>query len=106
MKNFIQTGDTLTIPAPAAVTSGAVVIAGGLVGIAATDAESGADVAIATAGVFDLPKEAALEITLGDAVYWDADPGVVTTTATDNTALGVAVAGALAAASSVRVKIG
>jgi predicted RecA/RadA family phage recombinase len=69
MRNSIQPGDTLTIPAPADVLSGGVVIAGNLKGIAATDAASGAPVAVGVRGVFDLPK-AAVAFTLGSAVYW------------------------------------
>lgn len=106
MKNFIESGDTLTIPAPAAVSSGGVVVAGQLIGVAVSDAASGADVAVQTRGVFNLPKEAALAITLGAAVYWDATAGVVTTTATDNTPIGYATAAALASAATVRVRIG
>lgn len=106
MKNFIESGDTLTIPAPAAVSSGGVVVAGQLIGVAVSDAASGADVAVQTRGVFDLPKEAALAINLGAAVYWDATPGVVTTTAADNTPLGIATAAALASTATVRVRIG
>lgn len=106
MKNYIESGDTLTIPAPEAVTSGGVVVAGQLIGVAVSTASPGADVAVQTRGVFDLPKEAALAITLGAAVYWDETPGAVTTTATDNTPLGYATAAAGASAATVRVKIG
>jgi len=105
MKNYIQTGDTLTVTAPAALASGDVVHVGQLVGIAATDAESGADVSILTRGVFELPKAAALAISAGDLVYWATAAGEVTKTNTDE-ALGVAVSTELAAATTVRVKIG
>lgn len=94
MKNYISSGDVLTIPAPATVASGDVVIAGGLVGIAARDAASGADVEIKTKGVYELPKTSAEAWTVGAAIYWDATNGVCTTTATDNTLIGKAVAAA------------
>ena len=63
--NYIQPGDSLTIPAPAAVASGGVVIAGSIVGIAAGDAESGASVDVVTRGVFTLPKVGANAFTSG-----------------------------------------
>lgn len=106
MKNYLQSGDVLTIPAPATIASGAVVIVGQLKGVAVADAASGAPVAVQTRGVFTLPKEAALAVTLGAAIYWDATPGVATTTATDNTLIGYAAAAAGASAATVDVKIG
>jgi len=104
MKNFIQSGTALTIPAPAAVASGDVVVLGAIIGVAQTDAESGADVAIVTEGVFTLPKEAPLTIDAGDVVYFDTAAGEVDTTDT-NHALGIAVADAASAATTVMVKL-
>ncbi|SDE33999.1 DUF2190 family protein [Rhodobacter capsulatus] len=108
MKNYLHSGDVLSVPTPAAVSSGGVVIVGQIKGIAVTDAASGALVAVQTRGVFTLPKEAALAVTLGAAIYWDATPGpgVATTTASGNPALGFATAAADAAAATVEVKIG
>jgi len=90
MKNYIQSGDVATIPAPAAVSSGDVVIVGSVVGIAQADAASGADVAIVTEGVFELPKTDSQAWTFGAPIYWDATPGEATTVSTDNTLIGVA----------------
>ena len=64
--NFVQPGDTLTIPAPADVLSGGVVIAGTIVGIAAGDADSGDTVDVHVTGVFTLPKVGADAFTLGE----------------------------------------
>lgn len=105
MKNYIQKGETLTIPAPVAVLSGEPVIAGAIVGIASGDALSGAAVDVATSGVFELPKVAANTFTLGAPVYWDADDKLATSTATDNTKLGVAVAAAAASTATVQVRL-
>ena len=105
MKNFVQCGETLTIPAPAAVLSGGVVIAGSIIGVANGDAESGADVDVAVEGVFDLPKVSALAIGVGDTVYWDATNGLVTKTATDNTKIGVATSAAANPSASVNVRL-
>ncbi|SEN58216.1 Predicted phage recombinase, RecA/RadA family [Gemmobacter aquatilis] len=105
MKNYIQKGDTLTIPAPAAVASGFPVIAGAIVGIASGGAASGAPVDVATVGVFELPKVAADNFVVGAAVYWDVTAELATSTATDNTKLGVAVATAAASTASVNVRL-
>ena len=103
--NYIQPGDCLTIPAPAAVASGGVVIAGSIVGIAAGDAESGASVDVVTRGVFTLPKVGANTFTLGAAAYWDSGTGLATTTASGNTKLGVAVEAAGASTATVAVRL-
>jgi predicted RecA/RadA family phage recombinase len=94
MKNFIQPGDTITVPAPADVTSGSLVLVGVLFGIAAFDAKSGEDVEISTKGVFELPKTSAQAWTVGAAIYWDNTAKAATTTATSNTFIGHAVAAA------------
>lgn len=96
MKNYIQPGDMLTIPAPAAVSSGDGVLADVLFGVAGADAESGAYVAIATTGVFSLPKLNAQEWTVGAPIYWDPTPGQCTTVvAATNVFIGVAAAAAI-----------
>lgn len=89
MLNFIQKGDVVTVTAPAAVSSGDFVVVGALAGVAATDAAQDAEVEIALKGVFELPVSG---LSQGDVVYWDATPGVLTGTATDNTRIGVAIA--------------
>ena len=70
-KNYVQKGDTLTIPAPAAVLSGGVVIAGDIKGIAQGDAESGKPVSLAdliviagAAGVEKAARDGGVEVTL------------------------------------------
>ncbi len=74
MKNYIQRGEAITVPSPAIVASGA----GVLFGVASTDAAPGEDLAIATVGVFSLPKVALEDIPLGAVLYWDDAPGNVT----------------------------
>ncbi len=92
MKNFVQPGDIVAVPAPADVSSGDLVMVGKLFGVACTDAASGAAVEIKTSGVFTLPKTSAQAWTVGAAVYWDATNSEVTTTSTSNTLIGHAVA--------------
>ncbi|MCO8146917.1 DUF2190 family protein [Rhodovulum tesquicola] len=107
MKNFEQAGSNLTIPAPAAVVSGGVVIAGEIRGIAAGSAAIGAKVDVVTTGVFRLPKVAADNITLGAAVYYDAGESLVTIDDAEgaNVKLGVAVEAAAATTGSVAVRL-
>ena len=84
MKNFSQTGDAVTVPAPADVKSGDLVVVGTLFGVAATDAESGDDVVIHTSGVYTLPKKSAQAWSaIGTAIYWDSEYGEATTAADD-----------------------
>lgn len=104
-KNFIQPGDVLTIPAPAAVLSGGVVIAGDIRGIAQGDAAGGFPVDVATRGVWELPKIGANDFPLGAKAYWNATDGLATTTASGNTLLGVAVEAAAASTATVKCRL-
>ena len=103
MKTFIQPGDSLTVSAPYAVTSGQGVLLGALFGIAAYDAAISTTVEIQTEGVFDITKEPALAISAGARVYWDNTNRRITTTATGNYQVGIATLAALAADATVRV---
>ena len=105
MKNYVQKGDTLTIPAPYAVVSGGGVKAGSIFGIAAGAAEEAAEVDISTVGVFDLVKVAANSFTLGAAVYFDDTAKLATSTASGNTKIGVCVEAAAADTAAVRVRL-
>ena len=53
MKNFVYSGNVITLTAPYAVASGDGLRVGAIFGVAAGDAESGAMVETALAGVFD-----------------------------------------------------
>ena len=91
MKNYIQPGDTITVPAPAGgVLSGGLVIVGLLIGVATLTAAAGIPVAVKTTGVFEFPKVSAQAWTVGASLYWDATAGNVTTTAGGNTLIGYA----------------
>lgn len=105
MKNYIQTGDNVTVAAPADVLSGAGVLVGSLFGVASADAASGASVVIVTRGVFTLPKTSAQAWTVGAKIYWDATNKVCTTTATSNTEIGVAIEAAANPSASGVVRI-
>ena len=103
MKTFIQPGDSLTVSAPYAVTSGQGVLIGALFGIAAYDAAISTTVEIQTEGVFDVTKEPSLAISAGARVFWDNTNRRITTTATGNYQVGIATLAALAADTTVRV---
>ena len=71
MNNFIQPGETLTLTAPATVTSGQLVVVGSIVGVANFDAASGDDVEVDIEGVFELPKVSGDTNVVGDKLYWN-----------------------------------
>lgn len=106
MRNYVQRGDALTIPAPTGgVSSGDAVLARALFGVAAANADAGEDVAVSVEGVFELPKKAADAVTVGAVLYWDATPGELTVTATDNARVGYAAVAAGAGTATVAVKL-
>lgn len=105
MRNFVQPGNMMTVAAPADVLSGAGVLVGSMFGVAAFDAVSGADVEIATTGVFDMNKLSAQAWTVGAKVYWDGTAKQATTVSTSNTLIGVAAAAAANPSDTGRVRL-
>lgn len=105
MRNFIQRGDTLTLPAPANVLSGAGVQVGNIFGVAAEDCAAGFDLDLSVEGVFTLPKVTVQAFAIGDVVYWDGGAKLATATATGNQRIGVAVTVAPNPYSTVDVRL-
>ncbi|WP_321470128.1 capsid cement protein [uncultured Paludibaculum sp.] len=107
MRNFIQPGETLTVVAPADVTSGALVVVGSIIGVAAFDAASGADLEIATEGVFALPKATTDVVTQGVKLYWDSVASKLTVTPGTNSKplVGLAASGAGNGATTVNCRL-
>lgn len=105
MKNYIQKGENLTLPAPSDVLSGEVVVIGEIHGIAAGDALEDEPLDVVTEGVFSLAKVAIDAFAVGDAVFYDAATKLVTSTATGNTRIGTAVKVALTGSAAVEVKL-
>ncbi|MBI4906601.1 MAG: DUF2190 family protein [Acidobacteria bacterium] len=107
MKNYIQKGETLTVTAPATITSGAVVVVGSIIGIAATDAASGDEVEVDTEGVFELTKVTTDAVSQGDKLYWDSGASKVTKTAGTGSKplVGVATAAAGNGVTSVNCRL-
>lgn len=95
MKNYIQPGNSLTVPAPSGgVTSGQAVAIGSLRGFAAAIAAEGKDVPVVRVGVFECVKIAGEAWTVGAKLYLKADGSGFTTTASGNTVFGFAAAAA------------
>jgi predicted RecA/RadA family phage recombinase len=92
MKNYVQNGDVVSVPAPATVVSGAGVLVGALFGVAVHNAASGQPVEIATTGVYDLTKVGSQAWTVGALIYWDAANSRATTVSASTTLIGKAVA--------------
>lgn len=107
MKTYVQPGHTLTITAPAGgVTSGQGVLIGTLFGIAHADAAEGAEAELLTEGVVEVAKTSALQIDVGDRLFWDATNKVVNKTATAQVCVGVAVSAAANPSATVKLKLG
>lgn len=103
--NYIQTGENLTLTAPAAVVSGDGVLVGSIFGVAQTAAAANADVAVAVMGVYELPKLSTDAVTQGALIYWDNTNKRCTVTATGNTKIGAATAASAAGVTTVRVRL-
>ena len=106
MKNYVQEGKTITVTAPAAMTSGQYVVVGAIRGVAAFDAASGEPVELATEGVFTLPKVAADSIAAGDLLYWTGTACTKVPGTGSKPLVGVAIKPAAANSTTVQVKLG
>jgi predicted RecA/RadA family phage recombinase len=107
MKNYLQPGKSITVPAPVGGTvSGKLCIIGSLVGIAATTELAAADVALDTEGVFQYAKTSALAIAVGDKLYYDAANDVLNKTSSGNTLVGIATKAAANPSETVEFKLG
>lgn len=104
MKNQVQDGDVITVTAPYTVTSGqGCQVGAALFGIASGDAASGATLELQLEGVYDVTALSTDTAAVGDLLYWDNTNKRLTTTATNNLKVGVAVAAKAAAATTARI---
>ena len=90
MRNFIQAGSTVVVPAPYVLASGQGAKVGQPFGVATNDAALAADVALDLCGLFDLTKIGSQAWTADALVYWDDTNKRCTTVATANLLIGVA----------------
>lgn len=107
MQNYVESGDNLTLTAPAGgvVSSTPYLIGAALFVVAAASAAAGDPFVGRRKGIFDLPKAAALAISTGDQLYWDNTNRVLNKTSAGNTLVAIAVADAQAADTTVRAVI-
>jgi predicted RecA/RadA family phage recombinase len=93
MRNYVQEGATVTAAAPYALTAGqAALVGAALFGVASNDAGNGATVELLTEGVFDITALTTDTCSVGAVLYWDNSNRRLTTTATGNLYVGVALA--------------
>ncbi len=105
MKNFVQEGETITLTAPYALTSGQGVLVGSVFGVASNDAAISTEVEAVTRGIFTLAKVTAQAWTIGALIYWDNAARNCTTTVATNKLIGVAMNAALAADTTGNVRL-
>ena len=107
MKNYVQPGESITLTAAAAATSGDGVLVGSLFGVAAGDAAIGETMVLTTKGVFTMPKVSTDVMAVGDVVYWDDSAGLVTTDddTGNNPRVGLAVTAAGNPSGTVNVRL-
>jgi predicted RecA/RadA family phage recombinase len=104
MKNFIQNGDVITIPAaPYARTSGQGVLMGSLFGICTSDAAAGASVEVVNEGICDVTALTTDVGTVGTKMYWDDTNKRLTVTAAGSVLVGVLVAAKAGTDTTARV---
>lgn len=106
MKNYIKSGDVLTLTAPAGgVVSGNFYLLGTMLVCATTSAAATEVFEGRTVGVYDVPKVSAQAWAVGATIYWDNAAFNFTTTVGTNTKAGVAVAVAANPSATGRVRL-
>ena len=103
MRNFVQQGKTITVPAPADVAGGSIVQVGNIIGIASHPAATGEDLELAVEGVFLLAKGAQIATTVGQRLTVTTANAL--STADSNPAIGVALQATTAAVPNVEVRL-
>ena len=104
MKNFLGHSNDQMLTAPVAVASGGGALIGAIFGVAKTNIAQGQRGPFCLTGKFEMPKDANA-IAEGARVYWDNTNKVITATANGNTLVGVATLAALAATTTVHVRL-
>lgn len=106
---FIQEGRSIDYTPGSAVSAGAVVVQGDLIGIAKVDIPANKLGALAVEGVYDVPKAtgASTAISAGVNAYWDVAEQVAKTDSETgaNKLLGKTVAAAGDSVATVRVRL-
>ncbi|MDS9468207.1 DUF2190 family protein [Paracoccus sp. MBLB3053] len=106
MKNYLQKGSSVSIPATAAVASGAMVVAGVLAGVAGHDAAIGERVEVHLEGCYEVAKVSAQAWTVGQAIHVNPSNGLCTTAAAAGTVfVGVAIEAAANPSATGRIRL-
>ena len=105
MKNFVQDGETVTLTAPYAVSSGGGALIGQLFGVAVSDVANGVQGEFCLEGVFDLTAVTANTFAEGALVYWDNAAKNCTSTSAGNSKIGAAVKAKINGDTTVRVRL-
>lgn len=107
MKNYVQSGEVITLTPTADVASGVGYLFGAaLFGVAVADVVANNAGAFRTTGVIEIAKTSALAIAVGDKLFWDPDAKVVNKTATAQQCVGVAVEAAANPSGTVKMLLG
>lgn len=97
MKAYIQPGENLEVVAPYAVTAGAGLQVGSIVGIAQAPAALSEAVVISRRGVFEVARATGAAWAQGANIYWDNTAKLFTATVGSNKMVGAAAVAALSA---------
>lgn len=107
MKNYIQSGEVLSLAPGADVASGVGYLFGAaLFGVAVADVANGVTGPFRTTGVIEIAKTSALAISVGDKLFWDPAAKVVNKTAAAQQCVGVAVEAAGNPSPTVKMLLG
>lgn len=107
MRNYVNEGEVVSVAAaPYALTSGqAAQVGAALFGVAAADAALNAPVELNTTGVFDITALSTDTAAVGAVLYWDNTNRRLTTTATSNLYVGVALAAKANGDTTARIRL-
>lgn len=103
MKTLLGSGDRVQMTAGGTLTGGTGVLFGQLFGVPEHSAVSGELVTLRVLGIITLAKTSALQIDVGDVVYWDDTNKVVNKTSAAQKEVGVAVSSSLNPSPTVEV---
>lgn len=106
MKNFVQSGSTISLTAPYALTAGQGALVGtNIFAIASADAANAAAFEGVVVGVFDITALSTDTASVGALAYWDNTNRRITTTSSGNTKVGVFVAAKTNGQTTARIRL-
>jgi predicted RecA/RadA family phage recombinase len=108
MKNFIQDGEYMPLPAPYARNSGEGALIGALFGVAVSNVANGANGVFHTKGVYTLVKDTAASSggAVGTKAYWIAADKEVTAASAGNVLIGTFAATCADGDATAKVRLG